>query len=395
MEHSSSDLQIEAIGSEDLAPVVRRALGCPTASVVDWRSEVLQGGAGYIGSVYRLVGTAEDRGARMSWSVILKAIRGDPSEAPAGFAYWKREPLAYQSGLLDELPSGVFAPRCYGSVTTEDRAWLWLEDVRDDLGPAWPLEHFGIVACHLGRLNGTYLGDRERLGLPWVTTGWLAAWVERVAPVMADFTTAIDHPVFARIYSAEVADCMLRLWAARKRLLETLAGLPQTFCHLDAFRRNVIARRSDEGDMQSVLLDWAFVGSGALGEELASLVAATVIFDAAAHWEWISDLDSLVFNGYLDGLRDVGWHGDRDEVRFAYATATALRYTVGVTGFLLCDVDERGRFVAGDGWTDPRNQADAETMFGRPFDNLVEHFAGTFGWLTSLGEEALRTAPSK
>jgi hypothetical protein len=36
-------------------------------------------------------------------------------------------------------------------------------------------EHYGVVARHLGQLNGTYLGDRERLGLPWLTRGWLAA----------------------------------------------------------------------------------------------------------------------------------------------------------------------------------------------------------------------------
>ena len=28
-------------------------------------------------------------------------------------------------------------------------------------------------------------------------------------------------------------------------------------------------------------------------------------------------------------------------------------------------------------------------MFGRPFDRVVEHFAGVFRWLTGLGEEAL------
>jgi hypothetical protein len=277
---------------------------------------------------------------------------------------------------------------------TDDSAGLWLEDVRDDLGPEWPLEHYGVVARHLGQLNGTYLGDRERLGLPWLTRGWLADWVEQVAPAMAGFETAIDHPVFARIFTAEVADCMLRLWAARKPLLETLAGLPQTFCHLDAFRRNIIARRDDKSDAQSVLLDWAFVGTGALGEELAPLVAASVTFDPAAQYECLPALDHLAFNGYLDGLRDVGWRGDPEKVRFVYATAAALRYLVGTIGFIVCDIDDRGRVVAGDGWADPQNQSDAETLFGRPFDNLVEHFAGIFSWLANVGEEALRYAPS-
>jgi len=391
---SSGDILVESITSEDLTAPVRRALGSPSAGVTNWRREILHGGAGFIGSVHRFAGTADDGGSSVSWSLILKAIRGDASEPPTAFKYWKREPLAYESGALDELPAGVCAPRCYGSVVTDDSAWLWLDDVRDDLGPEWPLEHYGVVARHLGLLNGTYLGDRERLGLPWLTRGWLAAWVEQAAPAMAGFETSIDHPVFAHIYSSEVADCMLRLWAARTPLLEALARLQQTFCHLDAFRRNIIRRRDAEGDVQSVLLDWAFVGTGALGEELAPLVAASVTFDPATECECLADLDHLAFNGYLDGLHDVGWRGNPDEVRFVYATTTALRYGVGAIGFVICDTDERGRFVAGDGWADPQNQSEAEVLFGRPFPNLVEHFAGMFSWLANLGEEALRHAPS-
>jgi hypothetical protein len=42
---------------------------------------------------------------------------------------------------------------------------------------------------------------------------------------------------------------VLRLWDARAQLLEALAGMPQTLCHLDAFRRNVIATRGDDGDV--------------------------------------------------------------------------------------------------------------------------------------------------
>lgn len=394
MVYSSSEALIEAMTSHDLTAPVRSALDSPDVDVIDWRGEVLHGGMGFIGSVYRFTGTADDRGALVSWSLVLKAIRGEASEAPTHLGYWKREPLAYQSGLLDELPEGLGAPRCHGCVVTDDRAWLWLEDVRDDFGADWPLDHYGVVARHLGRLGGTYLADEERLGVPWLRTGWLAAWVERVAPVMATFRTAVEHDVFARIFSADVADSVLRLWNARKQLLDALAEFPQTLCHLDAFRRNVIARHGDDGDVRSVLLDWAFVGAGALGEELAPLVVASVMFDPAAQSEILPELDRVAFRGYVDGLRDVGWRGERDEVRFVYTTAAALRYCVGATGFILCDTDDRGRFVAGDGWADPQNQVDAEAMFGRPFDDLVEHSAGVVRWLTSLGEEALELKPS-
>jgi len=394
MDYSLGDVVAGSIGPEDLAQAVRRAVGKETARVINWQRDVLQGGAGYIGSVHRFAGAAEADGTPISWSLILKAVRADASEPPSAFGYWQREPLAYESGVLDELPGGSFAPRCYGSIITEDGALLWLEDVRDDLGGVWPLEHYGVVARHLGQLNGTFLGDADRLGLPWLSTDWLAAWVEQVAPFMDGFTSTIEHPVFARIYSPEVAECVLRLWTDRARLLRTLAELPQTFCHLDAFRRNVMARGTVEGDPQTVLLDWAFVGRAALGEELAPLVAASVLFDATADWECLPDLDQAAFSAYVDGLHDAGWRGDPDEVRFAYATASALRYLVGSTRFLLGEIDDRGRADVGEGWANPQNQSTAEAIFGRPFPNLVEHFAGTFTWLAGLGKEALRHPPT-
>src|SRR5689334_9803406 len=133
MAYSLGDSAVEAIASNDLTSPVGSALASTDAVVTDWRVEVLKGGAGFIGSVYRFAGTAEDRGARVPWSLVLKAIRGDPSESSTDVGYWKREIAAYQSGALDALPAGVRAPRCHGCVVTDEGAWLWLEDVRDDL----------------------------------------------------------------------------------------------------------------------------------------------------------------------------------------------------------------------------------------------------------------------
>ncbi len=44
--------------------------------------------------------------------------------------YWKRETLVYQSDLLETLPEGMVAPRCFGWVELPGNiAGLWLEDV--------------------------------------------------------------------------------------------------------------------------------------------------------------------------------------------------------------------------------------------------------------------------
>src|SRR3712207_7779326 len=58
-----------------------------------------------------------------------------------------------------------------------------------------------------------------------------------------------------------------RLWEERERFLTALDRLPQTFCHHDAFRRNLLVRRGPEGE-ELVALDWTQTGHGAVGQEL-------------------------------------------------------------------------------------------------------------------------------
>jgi hypothetical protein len=96
---------------------------------------------------------------------------------PSGHHYWKREALLYESGLLDDLPTGLMAPRCFGVVEQPDgEYWLSLEEVNDDVGARWPLAHYGVVAHHLGLFNGAYLMGRPIPCEPpttlWSPTTW-------------------------------------------------------------------------------------------------------------------------------------------------------------------------------------------------------------------------------
>lgn len=121
-----------------------------------------------------------------------------------------------------------------------------------------------------------------------------------------------------------VSDEILRLWASHDALLATLDQLPRTFCQLDAYRPNLFLRRGAKGADQTVAIDWVFAGIGAIGEEIANLLAASLIwfeYDAAA----ARSLDEAVFAGYLDGLREAGWQGDPRLVRLGYTAACALR----------------------------------------------------------------------
>jgi hypothetical protein len=47
------------------------------------------------------------------------------------------------------------------------------------------------------------------------------------------------------------------------------------------------------------------------------------------------DLDKVVFENYLLGLQDAGWHNDPQLVRFGFTAASALHYSFKALGFLL------------------------------------------------------------
>jgi hypothetical protein len=56
-----------------------------------------------------------------------------------------------------------------------------------------------------------------------------------------------------------------RLWAARYRVLGASEATERTLCHLDVWPANLIDHAGS-----SVLLDWAFTGDGAVGEDVAT-----------------------------------------------------------------------------------------------------------------------------
>ncbi len=113
-----------------------------------------------------------------------------------------------------------------------------------------------------------------------------------------------------------------QLWAARERTLAHLARLPQVLCHLDAYRANFFW----QGDTLT-LIDWEFAGVGALGEEMAAFVGATLLLDHVPMAE-APQLEAVALDGYLAGLREAGWDGDAGIVWQAYRCAMPLRYAL-------------------------------------------------------------------
>jgi hypothetical protein len=115
---------------------------------------------------------------------------------------------------------------------------------------------------------------------------------------------------------------------------------------MDAFRRNLFARQGAGGAHeeqpggQTVAIDWAFTGIGAVGEEIVPLVAASLIFLEVERARG-QELERMAMQGYLQGLRDAGWDGDPRLVHLGFATTAALRYSLGGMGeFIPAMLDE-------------------------------------------------------
>jgi hypothetical protein len=376
--------EIKDIDATMLTGPVRQVLDTPTAEIIQWERDLIR----YINTeesslgLYRFRGTARVHGQVRPWSVVLKAVRAPIHETEQAFwNYHRREILAYQDGLLSELPGGVLAPRCLSISEYSDAiCWLWLEDIADSSNRSWSLDEYQLTARHLGQFNGAYLVGTPLPNQPWLSRHWLQGWLAHYEKGCQDTLRLVqdkdfwEHPLLKSAFHRSITDDVLRLWDNHETLLGVLDQLPQTFCHMDAYRPNLFIRRNAPGMEQAVAIDWVFAGIGVVGEEIANLLAASLIwfeYDAAE----AGSLDTALFSGYVDGLREAGWKEDSRLARLGYTAACALRW--GVVGLWwlrsLGSVDE---------------QAEFEKHWEHPMPELGLQWSRTIYYVLDLAEEA-------
>jgi hypothetical protein len=85
-------------------------------------------------------------------------------------------------------------------------------------------------------------------------------------------------------------------------------------------------------------------------------------------------LEEIAFEGYLQGLRDVGWQGDPRQVRLGYAAAASLRYKFNDAGrWLALVLDENLHPMIQQMWGMPVEQViDHSVQFATIFDRLAD-----------------------
>lgn len=161
-------------------------------------------------------------------------------------SYWKRAALVASSGIVESTP-GLRSTTLTDVVEDDEGITLtqeWVEDAANS----------GLFSARaLGRFGGADLGD-----VRWLARGHLRERVLRTE-------RRGGWRVLARTTVADVAD---HLWQRRGDLLDRLEALPQVPVHGDSSPANLPGRAYDD-----VLgIDWATLGLGPVGADLAHLV---------------------------------------------------------------------------------------------------------------------------
>lgn len=371
------------VDASSLTAPVSRLLDVDVDSIESWSGERLVGGAGEALGVWRISGTARTCGTTAPWTMILKGWPPfEGADDPTGWNWPRREARAYGSGVLDDLPGGIRAPHCLGSEVLPDGSeWAWLTPLSDGSIESWSLDHFALVARHLGRFNGAYLVDTPIPDAPWLSKHWTSQWTEAASGFIDLIEAHADHPLVRRACPPALVSDLARTWAERHTWLAVLDSLPQTFCHLDVFTRNVFLAPGPDDVPEPRLIDWGFSGVAAVGEEIGPMAAATLIFDPP-HGVEPPELERTVLDGYLAGLRDAGWSGDDLLVRLGYTGSVALRYGPGAMRVVLMYLLNEPLYPA------------IEEIYGRSIEAIADRAAERHQWSMQVGEEFRRLVQS-
>jgi hypothetical protein len=396
-----------AVTEDELTSVVCELIGDVRARLRAWTSERVAWAAENPGTlgICRVRGTADVGTEQRPFSLVVKAVvdadvPGLPATGymhePQDWNYWKREPLAFGSGLLDDYHGPIVPVRCVGVLDRGDLAVMWLEELHDPRGSEpWSLQQHLLAARHIARFNGDHVHNLpSTTTYPWLcrrfTHGWLATLSEAGVAMVCESEHAWQHPALRGAFPRSLGPRVADLLADARQLLAIGDPLPVALTHHDAHRDNFF--RQSEGADKTRLLDWGFLGLAPVGEDLGHQVGIN-LFHQYIGVDDAGQYERVATDAYLTGLREAQVDPDPKRVQ-TYARAVAalqmVAFAAGHVAWLEQDDDgDRETPEADRSW--PAAWA-AER--GIDTDQLMRNWAAMFGWLLDLGDQARRDAES-
>ncbi|MEU8225780.1 aminoglycoside phosphotransferase [Kribbella sp. NPDC048915] len=240
------------------------------------------------------------------------------STDPRHWNYWRRELEVYRDDELRAQLAGTGLILPAAQVDEgPDGGVLLMDDIDGTPGTHFSLAEHAALARACGRWQARPAPER-----PWTSTGFLRDYsTTRAVPwdLMTD-DAAWQQPLIRETWPVELREAWTGLLIHRDTLLALVASLPRARCHLDFWVSNVIQRPTGE----LALFDWAFVGDGALGEDIGNYIPDAV-FDLFWPVERLPELADTCIANYLDGLKEAGWQGNPDDVYLA-VLASGVKY---------------------------------------------------------------------
>lgn len=357
-----------------LTGVVRQDQRSPEFTLLDWdvRHLSTQGITSPDG-LFIFSGTGRDENGTRPWSVVLKLIENQDhwNEPVDSLWYWKREALFLESGIVQELPGPVTAPRYYGIEEEPEGVRIWMELITDESPARWTQAEFVHTAYELGRFNAAYLTGTAQPDFPWMVRNHAAGWVHAFPP-----QDAWENPFVREAFSADLRERILRLWDERQLYYDWLSRVPQIFSHFDYQRRNLMMRTADNGSRQVVALDWALCGCGPVGGDLGMLIGMSANLGELEPAS-LPDVGRAAEEAYWEGLNAAGRRGDRERVHLTYLSWMAL--FAGVTAPALTAI-----------WTNENRRDALKRQLGFTPEEGAAHWAAIAAYALDLADEARR-----
>ncbi len=302
-------------------PAVARELGVDGST---WcGSRVGHDGAFPNGGIWRYTAEGVDGAAT---SCVVKRVGpqffgGNPiwanSSDPSHPTWWGREAAFYRSGLAARgWSADARVARCFGvydgpAGTLE----IWLEDL--DI-PALSIDVFRDVVRSLAHWQVATTGATDE----FLSQGWIPAHLDRRH---LDNEAAIADPrwdeLLRRGIGSSLRDALTRRISHPQVAGDVLDKFPQMLTNYDLHHANIGRAKADGA---TAIIDWAYVGWGPIGQDVAHLALDT--------WDKLepgatpqSVWDDLAAT-YTGALRDAGWTGSDDDVMQSMATAYAVRH---------------------------------------------------------------------
>ncbi|MEF3353763.1 phosphotransferase [Paenibacillus sp. GYB006] len=278
------------------------------------------------GGVYRVAGETEiGRRIMRQWSLIIKIVIADSTrDDPSHYNYWKREILAYESGLLDQLPGNLIAPECYEMEEKFDgTVWLWLEDMTGERAN-WKKENYAYAAAKLGEFHAAYVNEKSLPQHAWINKYWMRSWIRecdkyRNMPLRLEMNQMnLSNEVM------NIIDKYEQFERKRNEYLIALESLPRTLSHQDFDEFNVLYPDKYQDEDKLAVIDWQFISISGVGEDLGRFLGLSMS-RGNVPIDRLSEYRDLIFTSYIGGLRKNGWNGNEETARLGYLLSFAFR----------------------------------------------------------------------